>query len=52
MFNGNGSPTTWQGVVAMGITLAYRLVALYILRDLVDGQKHLADLILKVGGSS
>lgn len=51
MLNGNGHPKTWQDVAGMAITLAYRLVALYLLRDLVSGQKELADLIIKVGGS-
>lgn len=49
MLNGHGTPTTWVGVASMAITFAYRLVALYILRDLLAGQRELADLILKVG---
>lgn len=52
MENGNGThrSRTWQDVANLLVTLAYRLVALYLLRDLLRGQEDLAQLILTHGG--
>jgi hypothetical protein len=49
MFNGNGhTPTTWQGVAAMAITLAYRLLAIYMFGRLFSGQREMLEVLEKL----
>ncbi len=49
MIGNGGKPTSWYEVAALLITSTYRLVALWLLRDLWQGQRELEKLIEAVG---
>ena len=49
MDNHNGRQKTWQDVATMALTFAYRLTALYMLRELYTDHNQIIDGLTRLG---